>query len=119
MKQIRLEHFRCYTDLNINFKSGINLLIGDNASGKTTVLKACQYVLSSFFAGYSDENTRWISPGDDDFTVQIVNGNIQPGQPVKIPVNMRQLQWQTGFSFLERKKKNISSKKTAKKTIVP
>lgn len=34
MKQIRLEHFRCYTDLNINFKSGINLLIGDNASGK-------------------------------------------------------------------------------------
>ena len=84
MKQIRLEHFRCYTDLNINFKSGINLLIGDNASGKTTVLKACQYVLSSFFAGYSDENTRWISPGDDDFTVQIVNGNIQPGQPVKI-----------------------------------
>ncbi|MCS2698330.1 hypothetical protein NXW27_18305 [Phocaeicola dorei] len=33
-----------------------------------------------FFAGYSDENTRWISPGDDDFTVQIVNGNIQPGQ---------------------------------------
>lgn len=84
MKQIRLEHFRCYTDLSIDFKSGINLLIGDNASGKTTVLKACQYVLSSFFAGYSDENTRWISPGDDDFTVQISNGNIQPEQPVKI-----------------------------------
>ena len=84
MKQIRLEHFRCYTDLSIDFKSGINLLIGDNASGKTTVLKACQYVLSSFFAGYSDENTRWTSPGDDDFTVQIINGNIQPEQPVKI-----------------------------------
>ncbi len=51
MKQIRLEHFRCYTDLSIDFKSGINLLIGDNASGKTTVLKACQYVLSSFLQG--------------------------------------------------------------------
>ncbi len=84
MKQIRLEYFRCYTDLTIDLKSGVNLFIGDNASGKTTVLRACQYVLSSFFAGYSDENTHWISPGDDDFTVQIDNGNILPEKPVNI-----------------------------------
>lgn len=84
MKQIRLENFRCYTDLAIGFKSGVNLFIGDNASGKTTVLRACQYVLSSFFSGYSDENTSWSSPGDDDFTVQIDNGNILPEKPVKI-----------------------------------
>lgn len=124
MKQIRLEHFRCYTDLNINFKSGINLLIGDNASGKTTVLKACQYVLSSFFAGYSDENTRWISPGDDDFTVQIVNGNIQPGQPVKIYFVPDSSQYAAvamadGLFIPGEKKEEYIIQKNSKKTIVP
>lgn len=58
MKRIRLENFRCYTDQSIEFKSGINLLVGDNGSGKTSILKACKYVLSSFFAGFSDEHTK-------------------------------------------------------------
>lgn len=84
MRHIRLENFRCYTDLSIDLRPGINLFIGDNASGKTTVLKACRYVLSSFFAGYSDENTRLSSPGSEDFTVRMDNGTILPEQPVMI-----------------------------------
>ena len=84
MKRIRLENFRCYEDLTVNFKSGVNLLIGDNATGKTTVLKACRYVLSAFFSGYSDENTRWESPINDDFSVRIADGVILPESPVRI-----------------------------------
>ena len=84
MKRIRVENFRCYEDLTVKFKSGVNLLIGDNASGKTTVLKACRYVLSAFFSGYSDENTRWESPVDDDFSVRIADGVILPERPVRI-----------------------------------
>lgn len=53
MNEIQLNNFRCYTAQTIRFKSGINLLIGDNASGKTSLLKACKYVLSTFFSGYS------------------------------------------------------------------
>ena len=52
MREILLLNFRCFDIQKIEFKQGINLLIGDNASGKTTILKACKYVLSSFFAGY-------------------------------------------------------------------
>ena len=84
MKRIRVENFRCYEDLTVNFKSGVNLLIGDNASGKTTVLQACRYVLSAFFSGYSDENTRLESPVDDDFSVRIADGVILPERPVRI-----------------------------------
>ena len=84
MKRIRVENFRCYDDLTVNLKSGVNLLIGDNASGKTTVLKACRYVLSAFFSGYSDENTRWESPVDDDFSVRIADGMILPERPIRI-----------------------------------
>lgn len=84
MKQIRLEHFRCYANQTIQLKKGINLLIGDNASGKTSMLKACKYVLSAFFSGFSDENTSWINPGVNDFTILVNNGVIAPEQPVKI-----------------------------------
>ena len=78
MKEIRMGNFRCYADQSIEFKPGINLLIGDNASGKTTILKACKYVLSAFFSGFSDENTRWISPDESDFTENIKDGIILP-----------------------------------------
>ncbi|WP_106832080.1 AAA family ATPase [Parabacteroides pacaensis] len=84
MKQIRLENFRCYTNQIINFRPGINLLIGDNGSGKTTILKALKYVLSAFFSGFSDENTKWISPEAEDFASQIKDGLILPEKPVKV-----------------------------------
>lgn len=84
MKEIRLENFRCYTNQIIRFKPGVNLLIGDNASGKTSMLKACKYVLSTFFSGFSDENTRWINPDIDDFSIRINDGTIAPELPVKI-----------------------------------
>lgn len=84
MKEIRLENFRCYTNQTIRFKPGVNLLIGDNASGKTSMLKACKYVLSTFFSGFSDENTRWINPDIDDFSIHINDGIIAPELPVKI-----------------------------------
>jgi len=84
MKEIRMGNFRCYEDQSIEFKPGINLLIGDNASGKTTILKACKYVLSAFFSGFSDENTRWINLDENDFTKKIKDGIILPEKPVEL-----------------------------------
>lgn len=73
MEKIGLKNFRCYANQSISFKPSINLLIGDNATGKTSVLKACKYVLSAFFCGFSDENTKWVSPDTDDFRHITVN----------------------------------------------
>lgn len=86
MKQIKLENFRCYTDLVVNFKSGINLLVGDNASGKTSIIKACRYILSSFFAGFSDDNTKWSNKFSKDDFMRIYkdDGRIVPLKPIKI-----------------------------------
>lgn len=76
MRKLHLHHFRCYNDLNVDLKPGINLLVGDNATGKTSLIKACQYVLSAFFAGFSDENTQWKSFDEDDFQ-RIFSGDKQ------------------------------------------
>lgn len=85
MKSIILKNFRCYDNLNVELKKGVNLLIGDNGSGKTSLLQACKYSLSTFFAGFSDENTRWLAPKTDDFRVRAANEETLVGEyPIRI-----------------------------------
>lgn len=61
------------------------MLIGDNSVGKTSLLHACNLVMSAFFSGYSDENTVWISADENDFrntgiTEQPVEILFHPGE---------------------------------------
>ena len=67
MRNVVIKNFRCYENKSIEFRSGINLLIGDNSVGKTSMLRACNLVMNSFFSGYSDENTTWRSADNNDF----------------------------------------------------
>ncbi len=67
MYTIAIKNFRCYEQTSMTFRRGINLLIGDNSVGKTSLLRACNLVMNSFFCGFSDEYTTWKSADDDDF----------------------------------------------------
>lgn len=67
MQDITIKNFRCYEEKSIEFRRGVNLLIGDNSVGKTSLLRACNLVTNAFFSGYSDENTAWKSADDNDF----------------------------------------------------
>lgn len=67
MRDITIKNFRCYEEKGIEFRRGVNLLIGDNSVGKTSLLHACNLVVNAFFSGYSDDNTVWISADNDDF----------------------------------------------------
>ena len=85
MKNISISNFRCYDQKHMEFRPGINLLIGDNSSGKTSLIRACNFVTNALFCGYSDENTVWKSVDDADFKLNIdANNTIQPEQPVVI-----------------------------------
>lgn len=49
MHDITIKNFRCYDEKAMKFRRGINLLIGDNAAGKTSLLRACNLVMNYFF----------------------------------------------------------------------
>lgn len=68
MKLIDIQNFRCFRQLKVSFTPGVNLFIGDNASGKTSLLTAAKYAINSFFSGFSDIYTTWPAPRKDDFT---------------------------------------------------
>ena len=84
MRRVTINNFRCYDSISIDFRRGINLLIGDNSVGKTSLLRACNLVMNSFFCGYSDENTKWKSAEDDDFR-EIKNDDVATDE---LPINI-------------------------------
>ena len=84
MKQITFDHFRCFDHLRLEFTDHVNLLIGDNASGKTTIIRGISAALNSFFTGFSDANTRFTGLEKNDFKVDQVNGIVANEEPIKI-----------------------------------
>lgn len=89
MKDLTIYNFRCYQNKSIEFRSGINLLVGDNASGKTSLIRACNFVANAFFCGYSDENTNWKSVDENDFRLIVGDDNtILPEKPVSIDFHL-------------------------------
>ena len=41
--RLRLQGFRSYEALDVSFDPGVNLIVGDNAQGKTNLLEALVY----------------------------------------------------------------------------
>ena len=42
--RIRVKNFRCFQDMTVDFQPGLNVIIGENNAGKTTLLKALSLV---------------------------------------------------------------------------
>ena len=61
LSNIALRNFRNYEDLKLDFEPGVNLIVGDNAQGKTNLLEAIAYLGSgkSFRAQKTGEMVRF------------------------------------------------------------
>lgn len=84
MKNITLQNYRCFENLHIEFSEKVNLLIGDNASGKTTLIRAINAALSSFFTGFSDEHTRFSGLVKEDFRIIKADNGLANEKPIKV-----------------------------------
>jgi predicted ATP-dependent endonuclease of OLD family len=47
LKQLKLKNYRLFSDVEITFQYGMNVLIGKNSTGKSTVLEAVDFLLSN------------------------------------------------------------------------
>lgn len=60
LHSLLLNNFRKYKSLNVSFNSGLNLLVGENDSGKTAIVDAIKYVLHT-------QSREFIRPCVEDF----------------------------------------------------
>ncbi|NDL62568.1 AAA family ATPase [Acerihabitans arboris] len=51
IKTISLNNFKCFELLELEFNERFNVIIGDNATGKTSILDAISFALGTFFIG--------------------------------------------------------------------
>ncbi len=64
LENIQLHNFRNYRSLNLEFDPGVNLLVGDNAQGKTNLLEAIGY-LGSGKSFRTQKNGELVFLGED------------------------------------------------------
>ena len=64
LSNIELHNFRNYRHLQLEFDSGVNLLVGDNAQGKTNLLEAIGY-LGSGMSFRTQKNSELVFLGED------------------------------------------------------
>lgn len=57
---LEIENFKNYESVNVSFVSGINLFVGNNGSGKTSILEAINVALGGFFGEQETKMQRMI-----------------------------------------------------------
>ncbi|MFK3865305.1 AAA family ATPase [Pseudoalteromonas rhizosphaerae] len=73
LKELQLTNFRKFESLKVNFQQGLNVLVGENDSGKTAIVDAIRYILNT----KSFENIRF-EPRDFYKPTKITDDNPQP-----------------------------------------
>lgn len=71
-KRIEIQNFKSIEKMSLNFSSGVNLLIGDNGVGKTTVLEALALSVQTYFSRMNDITKKGITQKDVRFTSSLV-----------------------------------------------
>lgn len=69
IQQLKAKRLSLFNTLKVNFTPGLNVLIGPNASGKTTILRAITYC----FNGDAITNLKYFS--DTSFSIKICEGD--------------------------------------------
>lgn len=60
LQKIVIKNFKCYRDFTLEFNTGVNIIVGDNEAGKSTLLDAINLTLTGRLAGRLLQND--ISP---------------------------------------------------------
>lgn len=88
LKRIEIENYTVFKECQLNFNSGINVLIGDNGTGKTHLMKllysACQSASSS--VSFSDKIARTTLPNKCDISRLIIRQKVNKGLNASIRI---------------------------------
>ncbi|MGK0269579.1 MAG: putative ATP-binding protein involved in virulence [Cocleimonas sp.] len=58
LNQLSVTNFRCYKEHTFNFHPQFNLVVGQNAAGKTAVLDAASIAIASWLIGFKKKNDK-------------------------------------------------------------
>lgn len=89
INSISITNFRCFEEMNIKLNPKMNVIIGNNGVGKTTILDALSIAIGSFFLGIDSIDSNGIRQDDVRFITTTVGSTVdrQPQYPVILECN--------------------------------
>lgn len=113
LSNIQIENFKGIQNANFTFSKSMNLIVGNNGTGKTSVLEAISVALGGFLAGIQGVNTIHFSKDEIRCENQLLgagSNNIVYRTPIKVNANI--IINGKNFPFTRQKKSVSSSRST-------
>jgi len=76
LQQIKIKGFRLFEDLDLELNRGLNVLVGENDSGKTALVDAIRYTLGTNSTDQSYVTETDFFNGADNFLIQLKFANV-------------------------------------------
>lgn len=92
IKKIHIQNYKAIKNLELDFLPGVNLLIGDNGVGKTSILEAVSVALSGMLRGVKGVPVKNILQNDITFSLDEsgdASSSVVYSTPVRIFCNMQ------------------------------
>ncbi len=94
LSTLNIENFRKYEQLSVEFTAGLNLIVGENDSGKTAIVDAIKYVLLT-------QSYDYIRPCYEDFYLENTKDESERSTKFKIECTFKNFEDYEAKSFLE------------------
>lgn len=73
INRLQLSNFKCFDNLEIDFHPSFNVILGNNGTGKTSILEGMRIAIGSLYLGVDKYEDRILSPGIVDDDVRLYN----------------------------------------------
>lgn len=86
INRVKLFNYRCFKELELELNDSFTILVGNNGSGKSTILDGISLGLASYFVGMKGDSPRGIDKTDVRFETYEIGSRLerQPQYPARI-----------------------------------
>jgi predicted ATP-dependent endonuclease of OLD family len=85
LKQLKLINYRLFNDVDVSFQQGMNVLIGKNSTGKSTILEAIDFLLNNTIPAPLEEIIPYIKQTHQNIQV-LVEGTFEMSEIEKASI---------------------------------
>lgn len=86
LNKIEIHNFKCFEDVSFELHPRLNVLMGNNGTGKSSLLEAFRILIGSLYLGYDKYENKITMPGiiKDDIRLRNIDGNLEPQIPAYV-----------------------------------
>ena len=112
LNKINIHNFKCFEDVSIELHPRLNVLKGNNGTGKSSLLEAFRILIGSLYLGYDKYENKIAMPGivKDDIRLRNIEDSLEPQMFMRkvncliiiyyMPENSRSICWKRAMETL-------------------